>query len=110
MLILLTLLALGVVTAKLTNRLAILLVDMIAMAIAAWLYLQSHKIACRLIAARQADGVVDVDAAWTSDREQRRLMARHRRHALRLTELSSLFPTSCARGHSIAQGMTNGAA
>jgi hypothetical protein len=110
MLTLLTLLALGVVTAKLANRFVILVVDMMATAIAVWLYLQSYKVARRVVAARQSGRAVDVDTAWTNDRAQRHLMARHLRHALNLTELSSLFPKSCSRGHSIARGMTNGAA
>lgn len=103
MLILLTLLVLGVVAAKLVNRIAILLVEVIATAMTVWLYLQSDKLSRRLLATRPAGASSDVDAAWKSNRAARRLMARHLRHALRLTELSSLFPRSCARGCTIAQ-------
>lgn len=103
MLTLLTLLVLGVIAFKLAHRIAILMVGMIATVIAAWLHLQSHKIACRLLAGRPTGAIIDIDAAWKSDRAQRRLMARHLRHSLRLTELSSLLPASCSRGKSMAQ-------
>lgn len=103
MLILLTLLGLGLAAAKLAARGAILLVDVIARAIAVYHYLHSHKIAHDLLAEDSGCAPVDLDAAWTSDQAQRRLMARHLRHALRLTELSSLFPRACSRGYAIAQ-------
>lgn len=103
MLILLTLLGFGLVAANLATRGAILLVDVIGTAIAVYHYLGSDKIAHDLLVKDSGSASVYLDATWTSDQGQHRLMARHLRHALRLTELSSLFPRSCSHGYAIAQ-------
>ncbi len=99
------LLGLGFVALKLVKFSATLLVYVVATAMVVYHERQSFKIAKVLLAQRPDAVALDSAGAWRSTRAQRRLMARHLHHAICLTELRSLFPTSGARGCAIAQAM-----
>lgn len=106
----LILLGLGFAALKLVRLSAALLVYVVATAMVVYHERQSFKIAKVLLAQRPHAVALDSAGASRSTRTQRRLMARHLHHAICLTELRSLFPTSGARGCAIAQAMMKRAA
>lgn len=96
-----TLTAVGIVAFKIAQRVAILLVDGIATAVAAWCYWRRERLAPTLLAGSKTAKSADWTLAKTS-RAQRRFMARHLRISIGMTAHFSVFPRSSARGYALA--------
>lgn len=106
----LTLLLCSLAALKVGRLLPILLVDQLATMIAAQYRWRSLRISRELLAARPVLGSATDRAFGIPTRRQRRLMARHLRLSIAMTEHYSLFPASSGRGYAIADALMTNAA